>query len=89
MRFEHSNKRNPTFFPPFPQKTPPLFRSTHAFHSLSFTKHNEKHTSADASGGPVAGPEVALQPFGVVARLCLAAVFVQLSGTHFAAAAAV
>lgn len=50
---------------------------------------NEKHTSADASGGPMDGPEVALQPFGVVTRLCLAAVFVQLSGTHFAAAAAV
>lgn len=63
--------------------------STHAFHSVSLTKHNEKHTSADASGGPVAGPEVALQPLGMVARLRLAAVFVQLSGTHFAAAAAI
>lgn len=45
--------------------------------------------SADASGGPMDGPEVALQPLGVVARLGLAAVFVQLSGTHFTAAAAV
>lgn len=45
--------------------------------------------SADASDGPMDGPEVALQPFGVVTRLGLAAVFVQLSGTHFTAAAAV
>lgn len=43
----------------------------------------------DASDGPMDGPEVALQPFGVVTRLGLAAVFVQLSGTHFTAAAAV
>jgi len=63
--------------------------STHAFHSVSFSKHNEKHTSADASGGPVAGPEVALETLGVVAWLGLAAVFVQLSGTDFTTATAI
>lgn len=49
------------------------------------------HTSADAtsSSGSEAGPEVALQPFGVVAGLPEAAVLVQLPGAHFAAAAAV
>lgn len=45
--------------------------------------------SADASGCPEAGPEVALESLGVVAWLCLAAVFVELSGADLAAAAAV
>lgn len=49
------------------------------------------HTSADATSGSSskAGPEVTLQPFGVVTRLGQAAVLVQLPGAHFAAAAAV
>lgn len=49
------------------------------------------HTSADATSGSTgkAGPEVALQPFGVVARLGQAAVLVQLPGANFAVAAAV
>lgn len=45
--------------------------------------------SADASGGPVAGPEVALETLGVVAWLGLATVFVQLSGTHFTTTTAI
>lgn len=35
------------------------------------------------------GPEVTLQPFSVVTRLCQAAVLIQLPGANFAAAAAV
>lgn len=50
---------------------------------------NEKHTSADASGSPETGPEVALEPLGVVAGLRLAAVFIELPCTHFAAPAGV
>lgn len=46
-------------------------------------------TSADALQGGGAGPEVALQPFGVVAGLRSAAVLVQLLGADLAAAAAV
>lgn len=72
----------------FHMQNSPLL-STHAFHSVSFTKSNEKHTSADASGGPVAGPEVALQTLGVVAWLGLATVFIQLSGTNFTTTAAI
>lgn len=50
---------------------------------------DEKQTSADASGGPVAGPKVALQPLKLVARLGPAAIFIQLSRTHSAAVTAV
>lgn len=46
-------------------------------------------TSADALQGGGAGPEVALQPLGVVAGLRSAAVLVQLLGADLAAAAAV
>lgn len=50
-----------------------------------------KHTSADATSRSTSktGPEVALQPFSVVTRLCQAAVLIQLPGANFAAAAAV
>lgn len=49
------------------------------------------HTSADATSRSTSktGPEVTLQPFSVVTRLCQAAVFIQLPGANFAAAAAV
>lgn len=48
-----------------------------------------KRTSADASGGTQTGAKVALEPLGMIARLSLAAVFIQLPGAHFAAAAAI
>lgn len=67
---------------------------SHATHSgahTSGTNPSRIHTSADATSGRTgnAGPEVALQPLGVVAGLGQAAVLVQLPGAHFAAAAAV
>lgn len=54
-----------------------------------FYCNNEKHTSADASDCPEAGPVVALKPLGVVAWFRYAAVFVELFGADLATPAAV
>lgn len=65
--------------------------NTVAHTRTSGTNPSHIRTSADATSGRAgnAGPEVALQPFGVVAGLGQAAVLVQLPGANFAAAAAV
>lgn len=54
-----------------------------------FARSSLRLCSADALGGSGTGPEVALQPFGVVTRLAFATVFIELLGAHFAASTTV
>lgn len=50
---------------------------------------NETPTTADATHSSEAGPKVALQPFGVVARLGQTAVLIELSRADLTAPAAI